>query len=170
MATPHLAGSAAIVRQQHPTWSAAQVRSAIVNTSARGVLRNYLTGTPEAVVNIEGTGRENLQSAVNAQIALDPVSVSFGAVPNTAGQIKSATVTLTNLSGAPATLSLGVSGSAASLYSLDRSSVTLAGGASGTVTVTLNAPQGIPVGGRQAWLDVGTGGNTAHAAIYTYFK
>ena len=37
MASPHLAGAAAVVRGAHPTWTAAQVRSAIVNTAAVGV-------------------------------------------------------------------------------------------------------------------------------------
>ncbi len=39
MATPHLAGSAAVVRSQHSGWTAAQVRSAIVNTADQGVLK-----------------------------------------------------------------------------------------------------------------------------------
>src|SRR5438128_9575090 len=39
MATPHLAGSAAVVIGQHPDWSAAQVRSAIVNTADQGVIK-----------------------------------------------------------------------------------------------------------------------------------
>src|SRR5207247_7144819 len=75
MATPHLAGSAAIVRQQHPGWSAAEVRSAIVNTGEQGVLKNFSTAAPETNVNVIGAGRENLDFAVHAVAALDPVSV-----------------------------------------------------------------------------------------------
>ena len=40
MATPHLAGSAAVVLGQHPDWPAGPVRSAIVNTADQGVLKN----------------------------------------------------------------------------------------------------------------------------------
>src|SRR5204863_3210049 len=43
MATPHLAGSAAVERQQHPDRGAADVRSAIVNTADHGVLRSFST-------------------------------------------------------------------------------------------------------------------------------
>jgi subtilisin family serine protease len=168
MATPHLAGSAAIVRQQHPDWTAAQVRSAVVNTAVRGVLRAYNTGAQQSDVNIEGAGRENLLSAVGAKVTLDPVSVSFGAVPTGSGLSRSAIVTVTNVSGASQTLSFATTGG---LYSVDKSSLTLAAGQSGTVTVTMDASKGAAPGGAQGWLEVGTGAaNVAHAALYTIFK
>jgi minor extracellular serine protease Vpr len=44
MATPHLAGSAAVVHGQHADWSAAEVRSAIVNTADRGRSEELLNG------------------------------------------------------------------------------------------------------------------------------
>ena len=82
----------------------AQIRSAIVNTAETGVLKAFTAGTTIVTdVNIEGAGRENLLDAVNAKVGLSPVSVSFGAIPSGAGQTKSIAISLTNLTGAPAT-------------------------------------------------------------------
>jgi subtilisin family serine protease len=173
MATPHLAGSAAIVHQLHPTWSAADVRSAIVNTADRGVLRSYSTAELQNNVNINGAGRENLLAAVSAKVALDPVSLSFGAAPSGSGQTRRMTVTLTNLSGGPQTYALSISGQPANsvAYSVDQSSVTVAAGAKADVTVTMTASQGASVGGKQAYLEISTAGEIiAHAALFTLIK
>src|SRR4029450_3488430 len=90
MGAPHVAGSAAVVIDQHPDWTAADVRSAIVNTAVRGVLRDFVTG--KTIVdnpNVVGAGLENLLNAVQASVSLDPVSVAFGGIPSGCGQNRS---------------------------------------------------------------------------------
>ncbi len=174
MATPHLAGSAAVVRGQHPNWTAAQVRSAIVNTADLNVLKKYKDGTIVVTdVNIQGAGRENLLSAVGASVAIEPVSVSFGSVPSGSGQTRTVAVTLTNLSAGTATWTLGVTGTTSSgvAFSVAPGSVTVAGGSSTTVNVTMAAAQGAALGDHQAWLTVSNGSTTvAHAAVYVFVK
>ena len=174
MATPHLAGSAAVVRSQHPTWPAWAVRSAIVNTAETGVLKAYTDGTTIVTdVNIEGAGRENLDNAVNATAALSPVSVSFGAVPSGAGLTKTVPVTILNTTAGTVTWTLGISGTTGTgmSFSVGSSSVTLAGGASATVNVTMSATKVAGAGGHQAWLSISNGGTTiAHAAVYALVK
>jgi subtilisin family serine protease len=167
MATPHLAGSAAVVRGQHPTWTAAQVRSAVVNTADVGVLKSANTGGPASDVNLIGSGRENLLSAVGAGPALDPVSVSFGAVPSGSGQTQTFNVTITNLSGGAQTWAVGVGGGGGGVaYSVSPSSITLAPTGSTVVTVTMTAAKGAIAGDHQGTLTVGG----AHAAVYTFIK
>lgn len=172
MASPHLAGSAAIVRQQHPTWTAAQVRSAIVNTADQTALRNYDAVTTATDVNIIGAGRENLLSAVNATVTLDPVSISFGAVPSGSGQTRTFTLALTNVTASPQTFAVAVgAGSDGVAFSVAPTSVALAAGASGTVTVTMTADKGAVLADHQATLTVSSGGlEVAHAAVYVFVK
>lgn len=187
MAAPHLAGSAAVVRDQHPTWSAAQVRSAIVNTAEQGVLKDYKTGVkttgatnnpPYAIttatdVLVEGAGRENLDNAVSAVVAIEPVSVSFGATPSGSGTTKRAAVRLTNLSGAAQTFTLGIRDSTGRgvTYSVSPATASLGAGASTTVFVTMSAAKGAGFGPNQATLFVNSGTTeVAHAAVFTFVK
>ena len=165
MATPHLAGSAAVLIGQHPTWSAAQVRSAIVNTADQGVIKNFQTGLSVVTdPNIVGAGRDNLVSALNARVALDPVSLSFGAVPSGSGQTKLGTIALTTLAGAPAT-SVTISSSTGTGVGY---SATLSGS---TITVSMAAAQGASGGDHQATLRVFSGSTEiAHAIVYTLIK
>jgi len=167
MATPHLAGSAAVVIGAHPSWAAWQVRSAVVNTADVGVLKSATTGNPVSNVNVIGSGRENLLSAVTAGAGLDPVSVSFGAVPSGSGQTLNFDVTVTNLGTAAATFPVSVgAGGGGVAYSVSPISVSLAPGAWTVVTVTMNAAKGAVPGNHQATLTVGG----SHGAVYTFIK
>ena len=159
-------------RGQHADWSAAQVRSAVVNTAARGVLKNYASGLPTDDVNVVGAGLENLQAAVSASVAVEPVSANFGGVPSGSGQTRTVAVTLTNLSGATKTLDLGVGAQPSGVsYSVSPATVTLAAGASQTVNVRMSAGAGASKGGKQGSLEIGEGGApVAHAVLFTLIK
>ena len=164
MATPHLAGSAAVVIGLHPTWSAEAVRSAIVNTADQGVLLNSNGTTIATDPNIIGAGRDNLLSAVNARVGLSPVSLSFGAVPSGAGQATIKSIALTTLSGsAPTAVTISSSTGSGVSYG-----ATLSAGA---ISVTMSAAKGASAGDHQATLRVFSGGTEiAHAVVYTFVK
>lgn len=171
MASPHLAGSAAVIRGQYPDWSAADVRSAVVNTARRGVLKDFNLAAPVADVNVVGAGLENLLAAVNATIALDPVSLSFGGVPSGSGQTRQLALTLTNIGVTAKTLDLAIGTQPSGVaYSVSPATVALAAGASATVIVTMQAAVGTS-GHKQAYLEITEGGaQVAHAALFTLMK
>ena len=171
MATPHLAGTAAVVRAQHPDWSAAEIRSAIVNTAKRNIVHD-LDGVAIEDVNIVGAGRLDVKNAVDATIALDPVSVNFNAIPSGSGQSRTVNVTVRNIGAGAKTLAFAVAASDTGVaYSVSPASASLGAGESTVVAVTMTAGKGAPVGGQQAFLAVNSGGSeVAHAALFTQIK
>ena len=93
MATPHVAGAAALLLQQHPGWSSWQVKSALMSTS--GPAWGDTARTQEAPVLLEGAGLANVAAANDPKIFTDPQSLSFQRIDvSTGAQRRSTLLTL----------------------------------------------------------------------------
>ncbi|WP_335935753.1 S8 family serine peptidase [Streptomyces sp. PTD5-9] len=103
MATPHVAGAAAVVRQAHPDWTAQQIKAALVS-SAR-------TGGKVAGADQTGGGVLDVFGAVNQKVLSAP-AVQAGSYnwPQDASDRTTVQVPFTNISGSDLTLNLKVSG------------------------------------------------------------
>ncbi|GLZ76402.1 peptidase [Actinorhabdospora filicis] len=142
MATPHVVGAAAILKQRHPGWDGERVKDALVSTSKQ------LDYTPYEI----GTGRVDVAAAIDAEVTSSG-SVDFGFFdwPHDDGPVTRA-VTYTNGGTAEVTLSLALAakdetGAAvpAGALALSAESVTVPAGGSVSVDVTA-APALFPLG------------------------
>ena len=168
---PQLAGAAAVVKAAHPSWGTAAIRSAIVNTAAQGQITEDDGSTVVTDPNIVGSGLLDLDAAVNATVAIEPVSVSFGAVPSGTGAGLSMPVRVTNLTGSSKTFTFATNGSGGGVTFGTTAAITLASGASGWITVTMTSAKGATVGDHNGMLRVSvTGTEVAHAVVYVYIK
>ena len=87
MATPHVAGLAALLVERHPWWSPRQVKSALVSTA--GPAWGDTARTVEAPVPLQGGGLANVDAADDPRLFTDPVSLSFGDLDVNGGAARS---------------------------------------------------------------------------------
>ncbi len=128
--TPHIAGCAVLLKQLHPSWTPDMIKANLMNTS------RDLGGD----IFAQGAGRVQVNLAAQAQGVLSPGSIGFGRVDlQQAIWSRAAYLRLTNVTTSTLDYSLVVGGSypAGVTARVDPGSVSLASGASLTVTVQI---------------------------------
>jgi subtilisin family serine protease len=97
MASPHVAGAAALLRQRHPAWTVAQLKSALVQSGVDSVDERGRTAGPR----VQGGGVVALQRADRPLLFAAPTAVSLGLLAR--GQEATRTVGLDDAGGGAGT-------------------------------------------------------------------
>ncbi|ONI88699.1 hypothetical protein ALI144C_06680 [Actinosynnema sp. ALI-1.44] len=140
MATPHVAGSAALLAQQHPDWPGDRLKAA-------------LTGTAKPTDGLtpfqQGAGRVDVARVSTQPVDANVSTVAFGTLPwDSASKPVTRELVYRNSGSAPVDLDLKLDmrdalgkPAADGLVTLDKSKVTVPAGGSASVTATLDQGQ-----------------------------
>src|SRR6266568_1543529 len=153
MATPHVAGSAALIKQLYPDWSPLQVKSALENSAKRPV-GSSSSNTPLSNPMFRGGGRINLAAVtqitgtINAHFSANLGFGQFSVSTNNGTQ--STWVVVKSVVSSPVTYTVSVSpavdGANAPVITTTTSSLTVSGQGTGKfsvlVTVSSTTAQG----------------------------
>jgi len=135
MATPHVAGAAALLKERHPSWTVEQIKSALESTGDPVHVSKTLN---EVTPLREGGGRIDVPRADNPLIFTDPTGLSFGLVRR--GSAATQQLAVTDAGGGPAPWTVSIVPQAAPAGTvLAPSSATVTPGSSVAVTLTVAA-------------------------------
>ncbi|OLF19102.1 S8 family peptidase [Actinophytocola xanthii] len=138
MATPHVAGAAAILAQRHPEWTGEALKATLMSSAKPH---------PELSVFEQGGGRVDVPAAARAAVTAFPASLSLGTVqwPHQDDEPVTGTLTYRNTGTEPVTLNVvadlrGPNGEAApeGMFTLSADEITVPAGGSTEVTLTTN--------------------------------
>ncbi|WP_176710798.1 S8 family peptidase [Streptomyces sp. F-7] len=156
MATPHVAGAAALLKQQHPEWKYAELKGALTASTKDGKYTPFE----------QGSGRVQVDKAITQTVIAEPVSLSFGVQQWPHADDKPVTKKLTyrNLGTEDVTLKLtstatGPKGKAApaGFFTLGASTLTVPANGTASVDVTADTRLGGTVDGTYSAYVVATG-------------
>ena len=141
MASPHVAGVAAITRQANPTWSVEDIKAAVMNTGdPAGVLAHRISrGGTGLVQPAKSTATQVVAKAQGDQFA---ISLNYGFEELKNDFVKTKPLTLHNYGATAATFNVAQAGASGSPHTLglSSSSVTVPAGGDADLQVTLNVP------------------------------
>jgi subtilisin family serine protease len=122
MASPHVAGSMALLRETHPSWSVEELKAALMNTATHDLYTGLnQSGTPYSPARV-GAGRIDVPAAVGQQVIAyqdsdgdltnagdGSVSVSFGSLQVSSSFTVDKTIRVENLGPSAASYTVGYS-------------------------------------------------------------
>lgn len=171
MASPHVAGAATLLRQIHPTWSNAAIKSALMSTAKYMNIYQPDGKTPAQPLDM-GAGRLDLTHAADPGVILDPPSLSYGLVMS--GTQKTITVTVTSVADAAESYTIS------SLFTGDSftqttglpgmiitpTTLALNPGESKQVAITFDSATGSGLGDNQGYIVLDGSTHDAHLAAW----
>ncbi|MEV6654224.1 S8 family serine peptidase [Streptomyces sp. NPDC051219] len=163
MATPHVAGAAALLKQQHPEWKGSELKGALAASTKPGAYTPFQ----------QGSGRIAVDQALTQTVVAEPVSVSFGLQqwPHTDDAPVTKKVTYRNLGKEAVTLDLAVtalspngSPAPAGFFTLGTQQITVPAGGTADAELTSNTKLGTLDGSYSAYVVATGGGQTVRTA------
>jgi hypothetical protein len=152
MATPAVAGVAALVKQANPTWPVADLRAAVVQTAMPSLMQDYLPRNEGA-----GLAQAQFATATQAVVRTPDESVSFGYADLLTDFNATRTVTLHNAS--PKAVQFNIAstliGAPAGVTITTPASINVNGASDATFPVTLKVLAGSMTGGATSFQDAG---------------
>ncbi|MCL3996094.1 S8 family peptidase [Streptomyces lavenduligriseus] len=156
MATPHVAGAAAILKQRHPDWGYAELKGALTGSTKGGKYTAFE----------QGSGRIQVDKALDQSVVAEPVSLNFGVQqwPHTDDTLVTKKLTYRNLGDKDVTFTLastatGPKGAAApaGFFTLGANQVTVPAHGTAAVDLTVNTKLGGTVDGAYSAYVTATG-------------